>query len=491
MRPAEAERQLPLFDPLSMAVLHVLEQHQDCVFDKHVRGFLAAVCDYVGSLSELTKVGPNSDSEVALVIPKPAAEADLCSTVALVRAAAEKKKAATAELPRPAPAETGTDPSMLAENEEQSVESLVAASLGTGSEHGMPGSSGRGSVHRDAQLVAPSNTAATAKALLTSRFGQSKSITEDLVNLFFSLFHSVCDDAQSLVEISAAAKQHRQMRQQQWRWESNGESSAPAGAGGDFGEGVTAAHLLLWRYADAISTALESYCGALRVAGCVSSSGNSRSNGGGASSSHGAGLDILSEHSLAIEPWSSSGKNADAGAMEIYSEPKDHTDEGDLDGGLGSDSGSDTSEHSSGSLSSSRSARAGGARAHRSKRRAGKSSKSSSFRFNSQAFVSTNAGEESYGTLSTAVVSLLASKVLSNVLPGMISRMENSLRAFGMSISGGGSTSNSSRIRDKVTSRVSFSSHMLLLAFIENRYDICVINIFSALIFIFYIFQSC
>jgi hypothetical protein len=37
MRPSEADRQLPLFDPLSTAVLQVLEQHQECVFDKHVR----------------------------------------------------------------------------------------------------------------------------------------------------------------------------------------------------------------------------------------------------------------------------------------------------------------------------------------------------------------------------------------------------------------------------------------------------------------------
>lgn len=474
MRPKEAERQLPLFDPLSMAVLHVLEQHQDCVFDKHVRGFLAAVCDYVGALSELTKVSPNSEADAIIQLPKSCPRTELGDIVALVRAASEKKTKAAKE--------SAISNLSFPDSSNVSVESLVAASLGTSAsmaadmhgsnhgagsdDHGMPGSSGKS--RRDTPPAsAASNTAVTAKKLLSSRFAQAKTIIDDLVNLFFSLFHNVCDDAQSLVEISAAAKQHRQLRQQQWRWESNGDSFPPVAATTDFSEGATAAHLLLWRYADAVSNTLEGYCGALRVAGCVTSSGIGRGRQSIGASSH--GLDIFGEHSQGLEPWSSSGKNAGAGAMEIYCEPTDYNDDTDVDGGLGSDSGSDTSEHSSGSLSNSRSARARGSRSHRSRRRKSKSSKSSAFRFNSQTFVTATANEESFGTMTTAIVALLASKVLANVLPGMISRMESSLRAFGMSISGGGSTSSSSRIRDKVTSRVSLSSHMLLLAFIENR----------------------
>lgn len=476
MRPKEAERQLPLFDPLSMAVLHVLEQHQDCVFDKHVRGFLAAICDYVGALSDLTKISPG-EADIPGQSKLSTAQADFGNTIALVRAAAETKSVSRV-IPAvfSAPEDFAEDSNPIGSGS-VSVEDLVAASLATsasmsadmhgGSEHSLPGSTSASS-RRDVPLPITNivNSTASAKALLTARFGQSKTITDDLVNLFFSLFHNVCDDAQSLVEISAAAKQHRQMRQQQWRWENNGESSQRAGTG-DFADGVTAAHLLLWRYADAVSTALETYCGALKVAGCVSSSGNSRGQRGAATSHHGSSLDIFSEHSLALEPWSSSGKNAVAGEVEIYSEPGDGNDD-DGDGGLGSDSGSDTSEHSSGSLSNSRSVRAGGARSHRRHKKAAKSN-NSAFRFDSHSFVTVNCKDDSHGTISTAIVALLASKIFANVLPGMISRMENSLRAFGMSISGGGSTNNSSRIRDKVTSRVSHCSHMLLLAFIENR----------------------
>jgi hypothetical protein len=468
-RPQQAERQLPLFDPLSLAVLRVLEQHQDCVFDKHVRGFLAAVCDYVGALSSLADVSPSSDTDLAITI-KAEAKADLSSTVDKVKAAAAKK--ASNDKPLAVPATTRAaataDGSDENKNEELSVEQLVAASLneaGPDGELGLSsGSASRGG-RRDSTPVpaANTNTAVAAKAMLSARFGQSKSILDDLVNLFFSLFHSVCDDAQSLVEISAAAKQHRQMRQQQWRQETHGDSS---GGAGDFNEGATAAHLLLWRYADAVAAALESYCGALRVAGCVSSA----AAGGGMAAAHGSALDALSEHSLALEPWSSSGKNAGAGEMEIYTECNDPNDE---DTGLGSDSGSDASEHSSGgSLSSSRSARAAGSRTHRIRgRKTGKHGKSAAtFRFSSQSFESSaHHSEGGYSSMATAVVSLLASNVLAKVLPGMVSRMENSLRAFGMSISGGGSTTNSSRIRDKVTSRVSHASHMLLLAFIENR----------------------
>lgn len=483
MRPKEADRQLPLFDPLSTAVLHVLEQHQDCVFDKHVRGFLAAVCDYVGVISTLTEVDFTPPSTTG-------PSAGTSSSKAILESTVSKVQSASCDLAATKPVEkVPVIPVVDTANEEDVADSLNEKmnlsvdgqldpySVVGSSAHGLSSSAGKAnaapSARRDAlggvaPVVSNPNTTAAAKALLNTRFSQSRTVMDDLVNLFFTLFHSVCDDAQSLVEISAASKQHHQMRQQQWRWEHNGADLPGHNSNTDLGEGVTAAHLLLWRYADAISSALESYCGAMRVAGCVSTSHSRYASGPT------PGGESYSDHGLFMDGWSSSGKNAGAGSMEIYTEPQGWFGEDDAVGHL-SDSGSDSSEHSLGSVTSSRSSRAAGGRSHRtrSKKKGTKILKSASSRFSSAAAL--HGGEDGFDSVSTAIVALVASNVLAKVMPGMIPKMENSLRAFGMSIAGtggGGSTNNSSRIREKVTNRVSLASHMLLLAFVENRYII-------------------
>ena len=52
------------------------------------------------------------------------------------------------------------------------------------------------------------------------------------------------------------------------------------------------------------------------------------------------------------------------------------------------------------------------------------------------------------------------------VLPGMIQRMETSLRSFGMTSAGHGGG-----LKDRAAARLAKCAHMLLLAFVENRYE--------------------
>jgi hypothetical protein len=290
--------------------------------------------------------------------------------------------------------------------------------------------------------AAPGSTLSSIKTQLTIRMNQSKLIVDELVNLFYKLFHNVCDDAQSLVEISAATKQHRMQRQQQWGWRS---SQGDVLHGNSF-SATSPGNLLMWRFADSISSMLESYCLATRVAGCAPANASADVDRSGGEYAIGSdNCEIYKELDMMVSV-------GDAGNSDAVS-----------------DSDSDRSERSSGLRSRSNRSRANGASktGRRSKRSRQNSTDDKSLRRkqrNRQALAqfSTNANLVS-------IAALLSAHVLAKVIPSMLQQMEASLRAFGMSSASSGNAG--AGIRERVTSRISLASHMLLLAFVENRWE--------------------